>query len=181
MSFRPQQKQQPGHIFSLKFKIRRLNESLCYLIAGTSCTKMFCCSYKSFPHTYRLEFSHGAFFSQFPQRPIYRHRYWIDLWSLPYKLKLIAAFVLVPNHLLLLCSFGGKIKKKDERSVILFLYQAASEVILLSPTSVSLFVCRAGGGVTCLIYIFTEDIVWCSVSCSDSKSTGTFWSNKNSS
>lgn len=51
-------------------------------------------------------------FSQFPQRPIYRHRYWIDLWSLPYKLKLIAAFVLVPNHLLLLCSFGGKIKKK---------------------------------------------------------------------
>lgn len=119
--------------------------------------------------------------SQFPQRPIYRHRYWIDLWSLPYKLKLIAAFVLVPNHLLLLCSFGGKIKKKDERSVILFLYQAASEVILLSPTSVSLFVCRAGGGVTCLIYIFTEDIVWCSVSCSDSKSTGTFWSNKNSS
>lgn len=69
MSFRPQQKQQPGHIFSLKFKIRRLNESLCYLIAGTSCTKMFCCSYKSFPHTYRLEFSHGAFFHSFHKGP----------------------------------------------------------------------------------------------------------------
>lgn len=69
MSFRPQQKQQPGHIFSLKFKIRRLNESLCYLIAGTSCTKMFCCSYKSFPHTYRLEFSHGAFLHSFHKGP----------------------------------------------------------------------------------------------------------------
>lgn len=137
---------------------------------------MFRCNYKSFPHTYQLDFSHGAFFffHSFHRAPFIG----ADIGSIcdhyltnSSSLRRLFWCQTICFYFVVLVEKSKKKKKEDERSVVLFLYQAASEVILLSPTSVSVFVCRAGGGVRYLIYIFTEDFVWCNVSCSVAKST----------